>query len=204
VRINILEDAEALLLAAVMPVFVERYPNVEIDISVNNRLIDIIGSGFDAGIRWGGTVPEDMIAQRLSPDVRWIAAAAPSYIKTFGKPKIPDDLMDHRCIRFRLGNDQIYAWEFEGKGEAVSVAPRAHVTVDESHAALSFGLRGVGIIYGAEPVLKPHIDSGALKEILADWSSMGEGFHVYYSSRRHVPTGLRLLIDLIRELKPMG
>ena len=204
VRINILEDAAGLLLAPVMPVFVTRYPNVEIDISVTNRMIDVIGSGFDAGIRWGGTVPEDMIAQRLSPDVRWIAAAAPVYLRKFKAPKHPDDLREHRCIRIRLGNDQIYHWEFERAGQAVSVATPGQVTVDESHAALSLGLQGVGIIYGAEPVLRPHIESGALKPVLGDWSAMGEGFHVYYSNRRHVPTGLRLLIDLIRELRPMG
>jgi DNA-binding transcriptional LysR family regulator len=204
VRINILEDAAELLLAPVMSTFVDRYPDVEIDISVNNRLIDIIGSGFDAGIRWGGTVPEDMIAQRLSPDVRWLAAAAPAYIAKFGAPVHPDDLQHHRCIRIRLGNDQIYQWEFERNGQAISVVTPGHVTVDESHASLSLGLRGVGVMYGAEPVLRPHIESGALKVVMDDWVSTGAGFHVYYSSRRHVPTGLRLLVDLFRELSPMG
>jgi DNA-binding transcriptional LysR family regulator len=204
VRINILEDAAALLLAPVMPVFVERYPNVEIDVSVTNRMMDIVASGFDAGVRWGGTVPEDMVAQRLSPDIRWVAAAAPGYLKKFRVPKRPEELRDHRCIRIRLGNDQIYQWEFERGGEAVSVVTPGQVTVDESHAALGLGLRGVGIIYGAEPVLRPHIESGALRVILGEWAAIGQGFHIYYSSRRQVPTGLRLLIDLIRELRPMG
>jgi DNA-binding transcriptional LysR family regulator len=202
VRINILEDAAELLLAPALPSFVERYPEVEIDISVNNRLIDVIGSGFDAGIRWGGTVPEDMIAQRLSPDVRWLAAAAPAYLAKHGEPLHPNDLRDHNCIRIKLGNDEIYRWEFERDGEPISVATPGQVTVDESHAALSLGLRGVGLIYGAEPVLMPHIQGGALEIVLEDWASMGSGFHVYYSSRRHVPTGLRLLIDHIRELRP--
>jgi DNA-binding transcriptional LysR family regulator len=204
VRINILEDAVSLLLDPVMPIFVERYPEVEVDVSVSNRLIDVIGSGFDAGIRYGGTVPEDMIAQRLSPDLRWVAAASPDYLARFGTPLTPQDLREHRCIRIRLGNDQIYQWEFERDGEEVAVATPGPLTVDESHAAIGFGLGGVGILYGAEPILRPYLDSGALRLVLGDWASMGSGFHIYYSGRRQLPTGLRLLIDLIREIRPLG
>lgn len=204
VRISILEDAASLLLGPIMPTFVERYPDVEVDISVNNRLIDVIGSGFDAGIRYGGTVPEDMVAQRLSPDIRWVAAASPSYLAAFGVPSHPNDLRDHRCIRIRLGNEQLYQWEFERDQETVAIATPGPVTVDESHAAVSFGLSGVGIVYGAEPILRPHLNRGALQLVLADWASVGGGFHVYYSSRRQVPTALRLLVDLIREIRPLG
>ncbi len=204
VRISILEDAASLLLGPIMPTFVERYPDVEVDISVNNRLIDVIGSGFDAGIRYGGTVPEDMVAQRLSPDIRWVAAASPSYLAAFGVPSHPNDLRDHRCIRIRLGNEQLYQWEFARGQETVAIATPGPVTVDESHAAVSFGLSGVGIVYGAEPILRPHLSRGALQLVLADWASVGGGFHVYYSSRRQVPTALRLLVDLIREIRPLG
>ncbi|EFI52815.1 MAG: LysR family transcriptional regulator [Afipia sp.] len=203
VRINILEDAVPLLLDPVMPIFVDRYPEVEVDISVSNRLIDVIASGFDAGIRYGGTVPEDMIAQRLSPDIRWVAAASPVYLERFGTPTTPHDLHKHRCVRIRLGNDQIYQWEFERGQEAVAVATPGPLTVDESHAAIGFGLSGVGMIYGAEPVLRPYLDRGSLKVVLSDWASMGSGFHAYYSGRRQVPTALRLLIDLIREIAPL-
>ncbi len=204
VRINVLEDAVPLLLESVMPVFVDRYPDVQIDIAVNNRMIDVIGSGFDAGIRYGGTVPEDMIAQRLSPDIRWIAAASPAYLERFGEPAHPRDLAAHRCIGIRLGNDQPYKWEFERGGEAIEVATPGPATIDESHAALAFGRAGVGIIYGTEPVFRPHLESGALVRVLPEWASMGEGFHVYYSGRSQVPTALRLLIDLIREIRPLG
>ncbi len=202
VRINVFEDAATQLLEPVLPVFVERYPDVEIDISVDNRLIDIVDSGFDAGIRHGGTVPEDMIAQRLSSDIRWIAAASPAYLERFGRPQHPEDLRNHRCVRIRLGNDQIYQWEFERENEAIEIVTPGKVTVDTSHVAIGLGLNGVGIIYGAEPVFKQHLESGALERVLGDWASMGGGYHIYYSSRHHVPTGLRLLIDLIRELRP--
>ncbi len=203
VRINVLGDAVALLLEPVMPTFVERYPDVEVDISVSNRLIDVIAGGFDADIRYGGTVPVDMIAQRLSPDIRWVTAASPAYLERFGTPTAPQDLERHRCIRIRLGNELLYDWEFERGAEVMEIAAPGPVTVDEGHAALSLALSGVGIIYGAEPILRPHLDDGALRLVLQDWASMGPGFHIYYSGRRQVPTALRLLVDLIRELSPL-
>ena len=204
VRINVLEDAVGLLLEPVMPIFVDRYPEVGIDISVSNRMVDVVGEGFDAGIRYGGTVPEDMIAQRLSPDMRWIAAASPEYLERFGVPTHPQDLRNHRCVGIRLGNDQLYQWEFERDGEETSVATPGPLTVDASHAVVAFGLCGVGIVYATEPILRPHLDSRALQQVLGDWVTVGSGFHAYYSGRRHVPTALRLLIDVIREVRPLG
>lgn len=204
VRLNVLEDAVPLLLEPVMPIFVDRYPEVEIDIAVSNRMIDVIAGGFDAGIRYGGTVPEDMVALRLSPDIRWITAASPAYLERFGTPTHPRDLRNHRCIGIRLGNDQIYKWEFERGNETLEIATPGPMTVDESHAALGFGRAGVGIIYGAEPIFRSDLENGTLIPVLPDWASQGEGFHIYYSGRRQVPTALRLLTDLIREIRPLG
>jgi DNA-binding transcriptional LysR family regulator len=203
VRINVLEDAVELLLKSVMPIFVDRYPEVAIDISVSNRMIDVVGSGFDAGLRYGGTVPEDMIAQRLSSDLRWIAAASPAYLDRFGAPVDPQDLRNHRCVGIRLGNDQVYNWEFERDGSECAVTTPGPLTVDGSHAAIAFGLSGVGIVYATEAALRSHLDSGALLPVLEDWVTTGSGFYVYYSGRRHLPTGLRLLIELIKEVQPL-
>jgi DNA-binding transcriptional LysR family regulator len=203
VRINVLEDAVELLLKPVMPLFVDRYPEVAIDISVSNRMIDVVGSGFDAGIRYGGTVPEDMIAQRLSSDLRCIAAASPAYLDRFDTPIHPQDLRNHRCVGIRLGNDQVYHWEFEREGSACAVATPGPLTVDSSHAAIAFGLSGAGIVYATEVALRSHLRSGALQPILEDWATTGSGFHVYYSGRRHLPTGLRLLIELIKKVQPL-
>ena len=204
VRLNVLEDAASLLLSPVLPIFADRYPDVEIDISVDNRLLDITGSGYDAGIRYGGTVPEDMIALRLSADINWVAVATPAYLDRFSRPDHPRQLADHRCIRIRLGNDMVYDWEFERDGEAVTVETPGQLTVDNSHLALGLGLGSAGIIYAAEPTVREKLDSGALELVLPEWTSMGSGFHIYYSSRRLVPTGLRLLINLIREIQPTG
>ena len=203
IRLNVPGDAITLLLAPVMPIFIERYLDIEVEISVNNHLLDVIGSGFDAGIRYGGTVPEDMIAQRLSADIQWITAASPAYLACFGAPETPADLKKHRCINIRLGNEQLYHWEFERDDQSLAIATAGPLTIDESHAAISFALGGAGIIYGAEPILRPYLQQGLLQPVLADWASMGPGFHIYYSGRRQIPTGLRLLIELIREIQPL-
>ncbi|UAK23199.1 LysR family transcriptional regulator [Sphingomonas nostoxanthinifaciens] len=204
IRLNVPVDAATLLIAPVLAPFVERYPDVELDISVSNRMTDVIDGGYDAGIRYGGTVPEDMVAQRLSADIRWLVAGTPAYLDRFGRPSHPNDLLAHRCLRFRLGDDSIYRWEFERNGEALSIAVPGTLTFDDSHIIVGALMRGAGLMYGPEPLLREMLDAGTLEEVLGDWAGPGPGFHIYYSSRRQVPTGLRLLIDLIRELRPLG
>lgn len=103
IRINAAVEAANLLLAPVMPAFMDRYPDIEIDIVASNRMVDVTDAGFDAGIRYGGTVPEDMVARRLSADIRWVIAASPDYLERYGTPEHPDDLLHHRCISNRLG-----------------------------------------------------------------------------------------------------
>lgn len=204
IRLNAAVEAANLLLAPVLPTFIERYPDVELDIVASNRMVDVTDAGFDAGIRYGGTVPEDMIAQRLSADMRWVIAASPEYLERFGVPEHPNDLLQHRCISSRLGDDRVYRWELEHNGEELQVTVPTSITVDQAETGLIAVLGGVGLMYFPEQLVAPYIADGRLRLVLPDWSSKGDGFHIYYSSRRQVPTGLRLLIDLIRELRPMG
>jgi DNA-binding transcriptional LysR family regulator len=204
IRLNVVADAATLLLGPVMSEFADRYPDVEVDVVASNRMIDVIDSGFDAGIRHGGTVPEDMIAQRLSGDLRWVVAAAPAYLARFGTPESPADLVRHRCIGVRLGDDRIYRWEFEGPAGEFAVPVASRITADDGRAMLAMALGGTGLVYGVEPLFTPFVASGALSLVLESWSTTGPGYELYYPSRRHVPTGLRALIDLIRELQPLG
>lgn len=204
IRLNLLSDAADLLLGPVLPVFNDRYPEIQIDLTVTNLFVDVVGGGHDAGIRYGGTVPEDMIAQRLSPDIRWVVAGAPHYLKRFGVPKHPQDLLKHRCLRIRLGNGCMYDWEFEKGEDAVSNAVPGLITIDETRVGLSLARQGAGLMYAPEPAMAPLIASGHVTTVLDDWASIAPGFHMYYSSHRQLPMGLRLLIDLIRELQPLG
>ena len=203
IRVNVPSDAAGLLLGPVLPTFVERFPDVELDIAVSNHLVDVIDGGFDAGVRYGGTVPEDMIAQRLSADIRWVVVGTAGYFDRFGIPVDPEDLQHHRCLRFRVGDDSVYRWEFERGEEERQVAVPGSLTFDDSRGIIAALLGGVGLMYAPEPLVEPLMADGRVRVVLEDWAPMGPGFHAYYSSRRQLPTGLRLLIDLIREMKPL-
>lgn len=204
IRLNVVGDAAPLLLGPVLPTFVERYPEVELDISATNRMVDVIEQGFDAGIRYGGTVPEDMVAQRLSAHIRWTVAASQYYLSKFGVPKHPNDLLQHRCLKVRLGDDRIYRWEFERDGEELAIDVPGTITTDDTRTALPLVAGGAGLMYGPDPAIRPLVEAGTVRFVLEDWAVTGPGYHIYYSSRRHVPVGLRLLIEIIREMRPLG
>ncbi|WP_095093647.1 LysR family transcriptional regulator [Pseudomonas sp. Irchel 3A5] len=204
IRLNVLSDGAKLLLGPALPVFVDRYPNIEVDLTVTNRMVDIIGDGHDAGIRFGGTVPADMIAQRLSPDVAWAVVASPDYLARFGTPKQPEDLYQHRCLRVRLGNARIYHWQFSKEGQQMEIDAPGAITIDETRVGVAMTMRGAGLMYVPASVVERQIAEGSLQRVLEDWTHYDPGFHIYYSSFRQVPVGLRLLIDLIRELEPLG
>jgi DNA-binding transcriptional LysR family regulator len=204
VRLNVPEDAALHLLGPVLPAFVDRYPDVELDLSVTNRLVDMTDGGFDAGIRFGGTVPEDMVTQRLSADIRWVVVGSPGYLERFGTPMHPDDLASHRCIKIRLGDERIYRWEFERDGEEFAVVTPGAITIDHTQLAKTLALGGAGLMYAPEPTVAEQVAAGTLVHVLDDWLSVGPAYHIYYSSRRQVPEGLKLLIALIRELRPLG
>ena len=167
-------------------------------------MIDVIEGGFDAGIRYGGTVPEDMVAQRLSADIRWIVVGAPSYLERFGEPQHPKDLLSHRCIRIRIGDDSIYRWEFERDGEQLSIAAPGALIVDDGRLGLAAARKGVGLLYVADTMVRPDLAAGELRAVLGDWAPLSGGYHIYYSSRRQVPAALRLFIEVVRELRPLG
>ncbi|UDF04996.1 LysR family transcriptional regulator [Asticcacaulis sp. AND118] len=204
IRLNVLEEASTLLLAPVLPIFFKRYPAVELEVSVSNRMVDIVGEGFDAGIRWGGTVPDDMIARRLSADVRWVVVGSPKYLEKTGIPKVPEDLLSHQGVRIRLGNGGRYDWELEGKGREIALDVPGPITIDNTQFTLQLVSRGGGLAYLPEPTVIPYVQRGELVRVLDDWAPLGPGLHMYYSGRHQVPTGLRLLIDIIRELQPLG
>jgi DNA-binding transcriptional LysR family regulator len=204
IRINASADAVILLLAPVLGEFRRRYPDIGVEVAAVDMFVDIVKEGYDAGIRHDGTVPEDMIAQRLSADFDWVVAAAPAYIERYGRPQTPYDLKGHHCIAGRTGTGHLYRWEFDGPEGEFSVAVPSQTIMGESRSMLALALDGTGLVYGPKPIFDPYLRTGELENVLPDWVSTGSSYHVYYPSRRQVPIGLRLLIDLIREMRPIG
>lgn len=202
VRINVLRDAVDLLLTPVLPLFRERYPNIELEIASEDSFVDVTAEGFDAGLRYAGTIPEDMIAVPVTEPLNWVAVASPTYLARSGRPSKPEDLLSHNCIRIRTGRGQIYHWEFErGEDKRQIDVPGALIS-GSTDVSVSAALSGIGIAYCLEKVAEPHLRTGRLERAVPDWSSLGPPLAFYYSSRRQVPYGLQALIQTIREVQP--
>lgn len=119
-------------------------------ISSDDKYVDLIADGFDAGIRYGGTVRADMVAARLTPDWRWVVVGSPGYLLEHGRPRDPRDLMHHRCIRIRTGANKIYHWELGTGPDAISIDVPGHVTLDDSETAIRLAMDGGGLFYCLE------------------------------------------------------
>jgi DNA-binding transcriptional LysR family regulator len=197
-RINTFRAASQMLL----PLFLEymrRHPHVELEIATEEALVDVLGQGFDAGIRFGDTVPPDMIAVPITSTMRAVVVGAPAYFAGRDRPAVPADLMRHRCIRGRMPTGKLYRWGFEKRSQAVLIDAPGPLTLDESGLILEAALEGAGLAYVPEPSVTEHISSGRLESVLEDWTPPYPGLSLYFAGRRHIPARLRALIDLIRE-----
>ena len=203
VRLNVLKDASTLLLRPALPVFLQRFPNIELEIAVDDHFVDVTAEGFDAGLRYAETIPEDMIAIPLTPPLKWVAVGAPSYFERHGRPGIPEDLHAHQCIRIRTGRGQIYKWEFEHADDRREIDVPGSLISGESALAIDAAIDGVGLFYCLEKLALPHLEAGRLEVALPQWSSLGPPLAIYYSSRRQLPFGISALIQVIRDLNPL-
>ncbi|MBY2912262.1 LysR family transcriptional regulator [Rhizobium leguminosarum] len=200
IRINVLKDAAVLLLRPAIPVFQQRFPNVELEVAVDDQFIDVTADGFDAGIRYSGTIPEDMIAVPLTPPLKWVAVAAPDYLRSHGRPVMPEDLNSHHCIRIRTGRGQIYKWEFERGDDRREIDVPGALISGETDLAINAALEGAGLCYCLERLASPYVSAGRLEVVLPKWASIGPPFSMYYSSRRQLPFGVDALIKIVRGL----
>ncbi|MGR9284521.1 MULTISPECIES: LysR family transcriptional regulator [Rhizobium] len=200
IRINVLKDAAVLLLRPAIPVFQQRFPNVELEVAVDDQFVDVTADGFDAGIRYSGTIPEDMIAVPLTPPLKWVAVAAPDYLRSHGRPVMPEDLNSHHCIRIRTGRGQIYKWEFERGDDRREIDVPGALISGETDLAINAALEGAGLCYCLERLASPYVSAGRLEVVLPKWASMGPPFSMYYSSRRQLPFGVDALIRIVRGL----
>lgn len=185
-----------------MPLFLEymrRYPDMKVDIVTEGKLIDIVVEGFDAGIRLTESVPQDMIAIPLGLPLRLLVMGSPEYFSRHPVPRVPMDLLNHRCIRLRLPSGRIYHWEFERHGESYEIDVQGALTLDESTLVLEAARAGLGLAYGSQWNAAADLAAGTLVPVLEEWTPPYGGLSLYYPGRRHVPAGLRALIELIRE-----
>src|SRR6187402_3198735 len=179
--------------------YLQRYPNVHLDLVTEERMIDIVREGFDAGFRTADMVPGDMIAVPLGPPIRFAVVGSPAYFATHGRPRSPADLSAHRCIRARMPAGHIYHWEFERHGEAVSIDVEGQLTLGQPDLMREAARAGLGLTYLTEFNVSEDLAAGTLERVLEDWTPPFDRLCLYYPGRRHVPAALRALIDLIRE-----
>lgn len=196
-RINTLGMAARQVIAPRLGRFHRAHPEVALDIVVDDALSDIVAGRFDAGIRVGGRLEKDMIAVRLTPDVKMVAVASPDYLAHRGIPRTPADLHGHACINWRLQADgRAYRWEFEKKGKRIELVVDGPLVTNHADVGVAAALEGMGIAYAFDHEgVDEHLARGALVRVLADWSIARPGLFLYHPSRRHFPAALRAFID---------
>jgi Transcriptional regulator len=198
-RINTLSMAAKKIIAPRLGRFHKAHPDVVLDIVIDDGLSDIVAGGFDAGIRVGERLQKDMIAVRLTPDVRLLAVASPEYLARCGEPKSPADLHSHACINWRFaGSGRIARWEFQKKGKKIETVVEGPVISNHQDIVVPAALQGLGIFYAYnDDGIAEALERGRLKRVLVDWTLTLPGLFLYYSNRRHVQPALRAFIDCL-------
>jgi DNA-binding transcriptional LysR family regulator len=202
-RLNTALGAARMLLQPLILEYCRRYPRVEVEIATEGALVDVIGQGFDAGIRLAEFVPPDMIAVPILRSIRSVVVGSPQYFAGRARPEVPNDLLQHRCIRSRMRGGQIYKWEFEKGDQKLLIDVPGGLTLDESSLMREAALAGAGLTYIGERSVQDDLSCGKLVTVLEDWTPPYPGLSLYFASRRYIPARLRALIDLIRELQPL-
>jgi DNA-binding transcriptional LysR family regulator len=186
----------------VLPLVLEmrrRHPDVRIELVTEDRLVDIVAEGFDAGVRHAEVVPQGMVAIPCGGDLSMAVVGAPSYFAHRPKPKTPEDLLDHECIRRRMASGVVYRWEFEKGGREVAVDVPGALTLDDSDLARQAALAGAGLAFMNERAVAADIEAVRLVRVLADWTPPFPGLRLFHPSSRHVRAALRAFIAIVRE-----
>jgi DNA-binding transcriptional LysR family regulator len=187
------------VLVPVLARFLTRYPEIVVDVSVEAGLTDIVAGRFDAGFRRGDLVARDMIAVRVTDDIRCIAVASPDYLARHGRPRAPADLHAHNCIRLRLPGGELIPWRFVADGKTVECEAEGSVIVNDPELVVSAALEGIGVAYMFEEYAAPMIADGRLVSLLEESTlPTANGFFLFYPSRRQNPAALQALIEFLR------
>ncbi|MGY4161825.1 DNA-binding transcriptional LysR family regulator [Bradyrhizobium sp. USDA 4461] len=191
--------AEAILMPALRKIL-PKYPDIKVEVVIDYGLTNIVAEQYDAGIRPGELVAKDMIAVRISPDLRMAVVGSPDYFATRRKPRTPQELTEHNCLNLRLPTHggRLYAWEFEKNGRELNVRVEGQLVFNGSGTLLSAAVNGLGLAYMTEGQAKPQLASGRLVRVLGDWCPPFSGYHLYYPSRRQSSPAFSLLVDALR------
>jgi DNA-binding transcriptional LysR family regulator len=191
----------SLVIEPVLPTFRSRHPRVEVEVSVDERFVDIVAEGFDAGVRLSEAIERDMVQVRLTGPFRFVVVGAPSYLERCGVPERPEDLLHHECITLRLPTTgALYAWELERGRRHWRVPVRGAVVSNDSLLAASLAEQGVGLAYSLEPIVKERLPSGRLKVVLERFAPTVPGFFLYFPSVARRSVALRLFVETAKEL----
>jgi DNA-binding transcriptional LysR family regulator len=199
VRINAGEHAVRTVIWPKLDGFLARYPDVRLEVRLDNGLADIVAEGYDAGVRLGEQVARDMIAVRIGPDWRMAVVATPAYFARRPPPRTPHDLTDHNCINLRLiSYGGLYGWEFERDGQKLNVRVDGQLTFNSSVPILAAALGGHGLAYVPEDMVEPHLREGRLVRVLEAWCPAFVGYHLYYPSRRQPSPAFSAVVEASR------
>lgn len=180
--------------------FLPQYPDIKVELVLDYGLADIVAERYDAGVRLGEQVAKDMISARIGPDIRFAVVGAPSYLDTNAAPQTPQDLVRHQCINLRLPTyGGLYAWEFEENGRAIRINVEGQVVFNTIFNVLDAAVAGFGLAYVPEEIALPYLADGRLRAVLAGWSPLWEGYHLYYPSRRQSSPAFNLLLNALRQ-----
>jgi DNA-binding transcriptional LysR family regulator len=199
-RINAAPTAARQIISPLVLDFLRRYPEMQVDIVTEGRLVDVVAAGFDLGVRVADLVPTDMIALSLGRPQRSAVVGSPDYFAQRPMPLVPTDLLGHDCIRVRLPNGALFRWRFQRDGETAQIDVPGRLILDEASLARTAALDGAGIGFFMEQDVLHDIAAGRLLRLLDDWTPATTGFCLYYPGRRNPSAGLQAFLALAREV----
>ncbi|MGP6428496.1 MULTISPECIES: LysR family transcriptional regulator [Pseudomonas] len=200
-RITSGRQACELVLLSIASEFLKIYPDIRLEVVESDALLDIVASGFDAGVRFGNRLEADMVSMPIGPNLRSVVVGSPGFFERHPAPQKPEDLHALPCIRHRFPSGSMYRWEFERGGIEQEVEVNGPLTLGDVSLMIGPALQGLGLAYVFEDMAREHLASGRLVQVLADWCPYYPGLHLYYPSRRHIPAPLKAFIDFARNAR---